>query len=298
MALPYQRIVIIYNPNSTGAAPARARRLHARLKRRGVTGLELQETDYAGHGEQIAYAAAKKYRQPLLISVSGDGGYNEVINGAFRAMNEDASRRPVCTILPAGNANDHRRTVKKRPLVRAIVKSKPEAVDVLKLTVTSGKQTRLRYAHSYIGLGLSSEAAAELNRHALGRWKELKIVLRTLLHFDPFVIELPDGKHERLDSLVFANIHQMSKVMKLGTETNLHDGLFRVVAIPHRGRLQLLRVLLSIMTIGFKHPPQRSSYSFRLPKTELIHLDGEVSTIPGGSRLVVTAEHEALLTLR
>jgi diacylglycerol kinase (ATP) len=297
MARSYDRIIIIYNPESTGAAPARARRLHARLKRRGVKGLELQETDYAGHGELIAYEAAVRYRQPLIISVSGDGGYNEVINGALRARNEKPGHQPVCAILPAGNANDHRRTVKKQPFLRAVMNAEPEAIDVLKLSVASGKQTRIRYAHSYIGLGLTSAAAAELNKHKLTWWKESKIVLQTLLTFSPFVIRTPEGK-KKLDSIVFANIHQMSKFLKLGGETNLHDGLFRVVAIPHRGRLQLLRVLLSIAVIGFKHPPQRSSFEFSLPNSELVHLDGEISTIPGGSSVKVEALRNGLLTLR
>ncbi len=298
MALPYPRVVIIFNPNSTGAAAARARRLYGRLQRRKVTGLELIETEYAGHAEVLAYEKAKKYKNPLIVSVSGDGGYNEVINGALRAVAGDGNLQPVCAILPAGNANDHRRSVKKQSLIRAIMKAEPEAIDILRLQVQTRGASLTRYAHSYIGLGLSSEAAAELNRHELTRWKELSIVFRIFLGFAPFRIDLHDGSSQLLDSLVFANIHQMSKVIKLGDATNLHDGLFRVVAIPHMNRLRLFGVLVSIAIFGFKHPPQRSSFEFRLPATQLVHLDGEVSTIPGGSTVKVEAIREAILTLR
>lgn len=36
----------------------------------------------------------------LIVSVSGDGGYNEVVNGVVQAGNPNA----VCAVMAAGNA--------------------------------------------------------------------------------------------------------------------------------------------------------------------------------------------------
>ena len=296
-ASKYSIIIIIYNPNSTGEAPAKAKRLHARLEKKGQKSI-LHATERASHAEEIAYEAAKKYQSLLIVSVSGDGGYNEVVNGIMRAQDDGVAKKPVCTIVPAGNANDHRRSVRKRPVGWAILHTPPEAIDILRLTATAQGRSLTRYAHSYIGFGLTSQAAAGLNRESLTRWKETKIVMRTLLNFNPVKIEHEDGRVKKYDSLVCANIHQMSKVIRLGKKTNLHSGLFRVVALPHRNRPRMLLTILSILIFGYKHPPQTAAYSFRLPYAQPAHFDGEIVKIPGRSNVTIACAPEALLTIR
>jgi diacylglycerol kinase (ATP) len=78
--------------------------------------VELVATQHAGHAPELALDAATSGR-PLTISVSGDGGYNEVVDGAMRSGNANS----VCGVLAAGNAKDHRRTIRERPQADAIV---------------------------------------------------------------------------------------------------------------------------------------------------------------------------------
>ena len=295
--LVYSTIIIIFNPKSTGEAPAKARRLQKRLERKGLTCI-LRATEHAGHATDIAYAAAKKYSRPLIVSVSGDGGYNEVINGAMRAVDEGVAHQPVCAIMPAGNANDHRRSTRRRPLTWAIQHAKPEAIDILRLTAKCQGTTLTRYAHSYIGLGLTSKAAAALNREQLTRFKETLIVLRILLNFDPITIKMPDGSIKKLDSLVCANIHQMSKVIRLGRRTNLKSGLFRIVTLPHRNRVRMLFTVLSIFLFGYRKPPQTDAYEFTLTDNQPTHFDGEITKIPAHSHVRIECAPKALLTIR
>lgn len=295
----YSRVFIIYNPVSTsGAAHARAKRLYTRLRNRGLAKVNLLATEYAGHAEQLAYKAACQYSHPLIISVSGDGGYNEVINGTLKAQSEDARRRPVCAILAAGNANDHRRTVRKRPLVRAIFHTSPEPIDILRLVAKNQDGTLVRYAHSYIGFGLTSTAAASLNKQQLNRWREIIIVAKALLRFRFFSIIFPDGSKRRLDSLVFANIHRMSKVVRLGEKTNLHNGMFLVALVPHLPMVMRLLRLLQIAVFGYKEKYRAEPYMFTIPYAQLVHFDGELMTLPADSLITVDAAKEQLLTLR
>lgn len=289
------QIIIIYNPNSSsGKAEIRAQRLYRQLLRRKYVHVTLKKTEYQNHAERIAYELTRKYKDPLLISVSGDGGYNEVINGAMLAYNESrGNRKPICALLAAGNANDHRKAVAKRSLLRAIVDGKPEAVDILCLRFLKTQ----RYAHSYIGVGPTAEIGAELNREKLTRWKEIKIVTRNLINFRHFTI-LDRGRWRELDSLVFANIHRMSKVFKLNTETDLHDGLFNLFIIPKRTRFKFLFLLVKLIVFGAKNPPQLPLYSFKLKHPQLGHLDGEVMALPAQTDISVTVEKEFLLTLR
>jgi diacylglycerol kinase family enzyme len=291
---PYSPVIIIYNPMSTsGKAKAKASRLQKQLIRRKYKDVRLLESEYPGHSEVIAYETTKEYKRPLIISVSGDGGYNEVINGALRAELETPGHQAICAIVAAGNANDHRRATAIRPMIWAITHVKPEPIDVLRIQY--GKVTR--YAHSYIGIGITGETVAQLNREKLTRWKEIKIVTRNLLNFQHFTIQTPERTRE-IDSLVFANIHRMSKIIRVNTRTDLHDGLFNFVLIPHRTRLKFLFILIGIVVFGVKNPVLLSSYQFTLPKPQLAQLDGEAIALPAKTIIKVDVLNEALLTVR
>ena len=88
----FDRIVIIFNPQSTGDAP-RARPGSSRTssaRRLPDVPVDAAPTQHAGHARDLAREAAGTGR-PLIVSVSGDGGYNEVVNGVMDAGN--AQRR-------------------------------------------------------------------------------------------------------------------------------------------------------------------------------------------------------------
>ncbi|MEO8785284.1 MAG: diacylglycerol kinase family protein, partial [Candidatus Saccharimonadales bacterium] len=297
----YSDIFIIFNPVSTGGhAEAKAGRLAERLRKRGLTSLHVQGTDYPGHAEALAYQDCLASNRPLIVSVSGDGGYNEVVNGVMRAKNEDASRQPVCAILPAGNANDHRRSVRKRPLTWAITHAQSEPMDLLKLTVKKDSYKQVRYAHSYIGAGFTSHAAAQLKDESLSAFKEIAIVARAIFSFHPVAISTIDGKTRSYDSLIFANIHHMSKFMRLGDKADINNGSFRLSVLPHRSDFWLLRIFLNfwLFVFGLKKLPQQTSYQFSVPRSESIHLDGELFQLPGGATVDVTMAPASLPVIR
>ena len=80
---PFDRVVLIFNPNSTGDAKDKAAELRGRALRPGAAAaVELAATQHAGHARDLARDAARRGR-PLLVSVSGDGGYNEVVDGVM-----------------------------------------------------------------------------------------------------------------------------------------------------------------------------------------------------------------------
>src|ERR671938_61710 len=109
---PYDRVVLIFNPHSTGEAPKLAQELHAALvDRLPGTVVDLSPTEHQGHARDLAREAARTGR-PLIVSVSGDGGYNEVVDGVMQAGNDHA----VTAVMAAGKANDHRRSTGERPI--------------------------------------------------------------------------------------------------------------------------------------------------------------------------------------
>jgi len=88
----FDRVVLIFNSHSTGLAPQLAEELRADLIGRlpGVQ-IAMMPTESAGHARGLALEAAQVGR-PLIVSVSGDGGHNEVVDGVMQSGNPGSPR--------------------------------------------------------------------------------------------------------------------------------------------------------------------------------------------------------------
>jgi diacylglycerol kinase (ATP) len=291
--MPFERIVVIFNPQSTGPAPQLAQELKDALADRlPDTPLQLCPTERAGHARELAADAAATGR-PLIVSVSGDGGYNEIVDGVMQAANRDA----VCAVLAAGNANDHRRSTGEQPLVDAIVDGQVRRIDLLRLTVGSGSDAHTRYAHSYIGMGLTPIVAIDLEKGGKGSFKEIVSVVRTFAKFRPFTIDVHPGGRRSLDSLLFANIDEMAKYATLSEDSRPDDGRFEVIALPHTAKWRILAVALKAATRGLGPQPTTRHYHFTTVKPTPMQLDGEVIAVEAATSVSVDIAEGALSTL-
>ncbi len=289
----FDRTVIIFNPASTGEAPRLAEQLRRDLEQR-LPGLAItmQPTRYAGHARELAREAAASGR-PLVVSVSGDGGYSEVVDGVMKSGNDQV----VCTVLAAGNANDHSRSTRRRPLADAIALGDIRRIDLLRLTVETGTDVRVQYAHSYIGLGLTPTVAIELERGGKGSLREIVSTLRTFARFRPFVIELTDGTQRSFDSLVFANIAQMAKYAAISDDGRPDDGRFEVIMWPHTAKWRVLGTAVKAITLGLGPQPSEREYHFTTVKPMPMQVDGEILKLAAGQTVAVDIAAKALATI-
>jgi diacylglycerol kinase (ATP) len=290
---PFDRIVIIFNPQSTGDAPRSAEDLRAELARRlPAVPLDLCPTRHAGHARDLAREAAARGR-PLVVSVSGDGGYNEVVDGVMQAGNDQA----VCAVRAAGNANDHRRVTRERPLADAIVAGDVRRIDLLRLTVGTGPGARVRYAHSYIGVGLTPVVAVDLEKGGKGSWKEIVSVVRVFSRFRPFPIRLEDGRRRTIDSLLFANIDEMAKYATLSEDSRPDDGRFEVITQRRTGKLRVLATAIRAATQGLGPQPSATHYAFTTLAPMPLQLDGELMELDADTPVAVDIAPRALATI-
>jgi diacylglycerol kinase family enzyme len=289
----FDRVVIIFNPKSTGNAPESADELRVELTQRlPGTPLELSPTQHAGHARDLAQEAAVDGR-PLIVSVSGDGGYNEVVNGVMDAGNGDA----VCAVRAAGNANDHRRVTRQRPLADAIVAGEVRRLDLLRLTVGSGPSAVVRYAHSYIGVGLTPVVAVDLEKGGKGSWREIVSVVRSFARFRPFPIRLEDGRRRRIDSLVFANIAEMAKNARLSDTGAPDDGRFEVITQRQTGKLRVLATAIRAATRGLGPQPSATHFAFTTLAPMPLQLDGKLVELDADTPVAVDIAPRALATI-
>ncbi|NEK58308.1 diacylglycerol kinase [Geodermatophilus sabuli] len=289
----FDRIVIIFNPQSTGNATESAEELRDDLARRlPAVPLEMRPTQRAGHARELAREASVTGR-PLLVSVSGDGGYNEVVDGVMQGGNDQA----VCAVRAAGNANDHRRVTRELPLADAIVAGEVRRIDLLRLTVGSGATARTRYAHSYIGVGLTPVVAVDLEKGGKGSWKEILSVVRVFSRFRPFPIRLEDGRRRSIDSLVFANISEMAKYATLSDDGRPDDGRFEVITQRRTGKLRVLATAIRAATRGLGPQPSTTHYAFTTLAPMPLQLDGELMELDANTLVTVDIAPSALATV-
>lgn len=296
----FDHISLIYNPNSTGDAPQIAKELSKKILKNKIITVKptLTPTKYAGHAMELAKKISTKHKRPLIISISGDGGYNEIVNGAMQAKEKSSAARPVVVVVGAGNANDHKRVMRgdDNPLVPLIAKANAKPIDLIKIDIVGAGFKLSRYAHSYIGLGITPEVAVELNKNDLDIFQEIRIVVKSFLKYRPFTVEY-EGKKREVDSLIFANINEMAKVLKLNHKRNITDDQFEVIEFPHRNKFYLLYMMMLAAFKGLRHQPQYSSYSFKTFDSHPLQLDGEIEKMPKRADVTVSSIAAAIESL-
>jgi diacylglycerol kinase (ATP) len=287
---PFDSVALVFNPNSTGNAQERAEQLHGELTERAPDlPVELVPTQHAGHGREIARDLARKGR-PLVVSVSGDGGYNDVVNGLMEADTDNA----FAAVLAAGNANDHRRVTRERPLADSIVDGDVTRLDLLRMSADDDREPR--YAHSYIGLGITPTVALELEEGGKGSIREVISTIRSFARFRPFRIETDSGR-ESFDSVIFANIREMAKFAVLSEDSEPDDGRFEVIILRHTAKWRVLATAIKAAVRGLGPQPTARQYRFRTIDPMPVQIDGEVSEFDRGVSVAVEIAPGALRTV-
>jgi diacylglycerol kinase family enzyme len=290
--MTYTTIAIIYNPNSTGSGEQLARELEAQLHTR-IPGqkVELIATDHAGHGSELAYSIAMASQNPLIISSSGDGGYHDVINGAMRAQKEGA--HPTTGLLPAGNANDHYRNLHTGDLLERIEAQDSTKIDLLTIVGTSRGERIEKYAHSYIGFGLTPFIGKELNKTQLNLFTETILVVRALFIVKSIKLKI-DNTIQRYESIIFSNIDTMSKYLTVSQASSVTDGKCEVTIFKRRSRFELIMTLLRASVKGVEEDHSVSEFSLQTVNKTLVQADGEIITLDAHSDVDVKVEPRIL----
>lgn len=291
---PFDEIVIIYNPNSTGNGKANAEKFRDDVVKTGSTILvTLRETQHAGHAEEIAAEYANLSNRYVLLSSSGDGGYHEMVNGIINS----SATNIVAGLLPSGNANDHFNAVADEDsIIDNCVSGSSRSIDVIKISGVIDGKPWVRYAHSYAGIGLSPTIGKQLTKSNLNVLNEKWLVAKYLFKYTHATVRI-DGVKKRFSSLVFSNIDQMSKVLKLSQDSSINDGKFEISAIPYRTKFHVLWMLLKSATVGLEELGSYDTYSFQATKRLLIQLDGEVYTLDANTDVTVECISGSLKTV-
>lgn len=287
----YKKALVLYNPNSTGPSERNAKRFTRRLERARVAmTVEMLPTEHNGHAHDLVADSAALGSPLLVVASSGDGGYNEVINGALKA--KEAGKEVTTCLLPSGNANDHYKALHRPYVMRRIKNGQPKAIDILKLTATVNGKPWVHYAHSYIGFGLSSEISHALNQVDLNPINELLISAKEFIKYQPFTAKV-DGKVQSFQSIIVSNVGKMSKILSLSKNSRVDDGLFEIFTVEPT-KAKMLATLAKSAIVGVPHESQTRSYTFETILSLPVQMDGEVFTLDGNTKVRITILKQSL----
>jgi diacylglycerol kinase family enzyme len=167
------RALLIINPRATAMTGRDAglvvRALGSRLE------LDTRQTMYRGHAGELAAASASQ-GYDLVVTFSGDGTVNEVVNGLMRVP----EGRPALAPIPGGGGNIFARTL-------GLPADAGGAVQHILSAVAAGTRRKIglglaedRYFTFSAGLGIDAEVIADMDRQrARGRRASVAAYLRT-----------------------------------------------------------------------------------------------------------------------
>ncbi len=282
-----KKIIILFNPNSTGNSEQNARDFAKLLNNASEITTVVKPTKHAGHAESIAKELSDA-ANTMLVSSSGDGGYHELINGIL--ARKDSVDQPIAGLLPSGNANDHYHAVHTDNTVQRIIDNKQKQIDVIKVSVHDWT----RYAHSYVGLGITPHVGEKLTAAKLNPLTEAWLTVRHLFTSRPVKIRA-NGKVRRYDSLVFSNVPRMSKYITLSDTARIDDGRFEITGSRSGSITALVRHLFKATTVGLGDEAQQAtSYTFTSLRPLALQLDGEVYHFDAGAEVTIDIAPRAL----
>ena len=287
-----ERFLAIVNPAAgSGRSGKLAGPALARLREKGLH-VDVIASTAPGHAADLAREAWQQgYRQ--FIAVGGDGTAHEILNGVLAqpaAERTVSPHRVALGFLPLGTGNSFLRDFSERGpelALDALTQGRKRAVDVLRLTHTSGET----YSLNLISVGFTADVGAFTNRYLkpFGPVGYLLGVFVRILQLRGKVFPLRCDDDRNLDTrpslfLSFNNSKYTGGNMLIAPQADPHDGLIEYVHWGPLGRLATIRMLPTLYDGShIKHPlasrraVRRVEFHFTRPVDVII--DGEVATL-------------------
>jgi diacylglycerol kinase (ATP) len=286
-------LTVILNPAaSSGRAERRAASALARLADGGFE-IEVQRTERAGHGVELAAAACAAGVRDIA-TIGGDGTAFEVLNGIFQARSEPGGVDCRLAILPFGTGNSMVHDLTQgddaagaATVVEALLAGRTRAIDCFELTGVdlAGLPVR-RFILGNLSLGFPADVVALTSRRfkRLGQMGYSLGVLATLWRYRPIELGLDfaDGRgleRRRYAFVVVNNNPTFGGNMLMIPDALVDDGLADVGLIEPVGRWQLLKTFPKIFRGTHT---DHWAVSFRLTDELTIDTDGPVDVLFDG----------------
>lgn len=289
------KALFIVNPVSgRGHGESIIPQLESSLKSRDLNYM-LVKTERPWHAAELADTAARN-GYDLVVTASGDGTANEVVNGLMKAR-ADGFNQTAFSILPVGTGNDMNFGLGNHLTIedglRALAEGYRRKIDVG--FVRGGDYPQGRYFANCIGIGFDAVVGFEAAkiRWASGLPVYLMAVLKTVfLYFNAPEIRIT------LDGVTFSQRSLMTSIMngqRLGggfmtaPDGDPGDGWFDLCIVSEATRMRLFQLIPHFLKGTQSTQPEIKMMRGKRVKIEAlngtlpVHVDGETLCYEGKS---------------
>src|SRR2546425_2810896 len=283
-------IVFIVNPASANGRMRRRWKTHERSFRRELgPGFVVRTTDHPGHATHHTRAALGD-GATTIVSVGGDGTFNEVVNG-YLAHRETARNTDAClAVFSVGTGADFVRTLPMpatpAALARCIRERQPQTIDAGLCEFLDAGTREKRYFVNVAEFGSGGAVVDRVNRSSKilgGRLTFVLAILRTLPRYrnTNVVYEVDGGpsKEAVVNDFVVANGRYFGAGLMPAPAADLADGLLDGVIFGDVDFKTARRNLPALRRGG--HPPLKEGTTFRC-RGGASHPAGERIGLHGG----------------
>ncbi len=254
--------------------------IESNFRRAGID-FVIQETEYSGHGIELARAAAEAGNTPL-IAVGGDGTITEVVNGLLQATPPENYPAGPVGFLPVGTANDLTDVLEiPRDMNKAMQLIIDGQTRVIDIGTVNG-----HYFDNNSAIGLEPMVSLENIRLTWlkGVVRYLTAAVLTILKKKSWHAQLKwdDGEYEGSLSLVsVGNTHRTGGVFYMTPSAKIDDGFLDFIYAPALSRIRLFQLLPKTQTGAHINEPEVKEHrtrrlTIRTNTPTPIQADGEV----------------------
>ena len=274
---------IIYNPVSGVKKSSQILNTFTNLLKNQLKTFHIEETKYAGY--------AKKYLKELdlnlfenIITIGGDGTFNEIINGLMKNQNED---KPTLGFIPGGSGNAFMHDLNAtnpHKAIQIILNGQTKFLDILQLDYFN----RIDFSMNVVGWGLASDIlilSEKLRFMGPSRYTLASIyyILNKFSRKAKVIIDGEETHKNYLFILVLNTIHT-GKGMQAAPNALIDDGLMDIILLDAKiSKFQLMQLLPTIYRgghISSKYVKYIQAKNIQLfPKhNEVLNIDGEIKS--------------------
>jgi diacylglycerol kinase (ATP) len=284
--LPDLKTMLVLNPHAGKGKGLKAFAAIRGLLERGIRGMEVRVSEYAGHAFRIGSEAAKDGYERIL-SIGGDGTPFEIVNGLYA---EGRPRQGIeLGMIPAGTGNSFLRdftTDSWRDAVAGILGGRRRRVDLVEIFYQRDGATVRQYFLNILGVGLIADILKLTNEKLKGFGSlgySLAVMLRLAKGMRNRMRLTVDGRElEIADSaLVVSNSKFTGGAMKIAPMADPQDGQVDVVIFQEVGRRDILNIFARVFRgTHVAHPKVKTLRAAEIAidsePQEMLMADGEL----------------------
>lgn len=205
-------------------------------------------TQAKGDAELIIKDLLHRFTIDFIISVGGDGTFNEIVNGLMGVPG--LIKQPVLAVFPRGAGNDFARSAgiieSMEHLYTAIESSNTQLIDIIQVRYQENGYDQIRYYHNSFDIGLGGLACQLVNKSKKTWGSNFTYIFSTMksfIRFKRIALEIEANDfyfNDKVLIAVFNNGKYFGSGIGIAPEADLNDGMINLVIARKINILQFI----------------------------------------------------------